>query len=171
MLIHHARKMYDADPLFTVTGSTGLTGAVDGIWVLDKDKRTENKAVLTISNRDTKGFCFKLQLDEDTCKWQYIGDVHEEEQDDRERLVMAINRLFSENDISTTAEWKGNATTLCAALHKIDDRLSISERTIKGKLNKRDLQDLLKKKYGIAYKYQEFGRNIILTKSSAEVQA
>ena len=84
---------------------------------------------------------------------------------------MAINRLFSENDVSTTAEWKGNATALCAALHKIDDRLSISERTIKGKLNQRDLQDLLKKRYGIAYKYQEFGRNIILMKLNSGVQA
>jgi len=168
MLIHHTRKMYDADQLFTVTGSTGLTGAVDGIWVLDKEKRAENKAILSILNRDTKGYAFKLQLDEDNCKWQFLGECENTEQDDKERLSLAINNLFTQNDINGTAEWKGNATALCTALHKIDDRLAITERTIKNKLNIKDLQDLLKNKYSISYKYQEFGRNIILTKSNAK---
>jgi len=168
MLIHHTRKMYDADPLFTVTGSTGLTGAVDGIWVLDKEKRAENKAVLSILNRDTKGYAFKLQLDEDNCKWQFLGECENTEQDDKERLSIAINSLFTQSDINGTTEWKGNATALCTALLKIDDRLSITERTIKNKLNTKDLQDLLKNKYSISYKYQEFGRNIILTKSNAK---
>ena len=168
MLIHHTRKMYDADPLFTVTGSTGLTGAVDGIWVLDKEKRAENKAVLSILNRDTKGYAFKLQLDEDNCKWQFLGECENTEQDDKERLALAINSLFVQNDINDTAEWKGNATALCTTLLKIDDRLSITERTIKNKLNIQDLQNLLKNKYSISYKYQEFGRNIILAKSNAK---
>ena len=128
LLIHHTRKLYDADPLFTVTGSTGLTGAVDGIWVLDKDKRTENSATLTISNRDTKGYAFKLKLDEDICKWQFISNVQEDEQDDRDRLAGAINGLFIRTDVTDTTEWKGNATALCTALHKIDDRLTIRRR-------------------------------------------
>ena len=167
MLIHHTRKMYDADPLFTVTGSTGLTGAVDGIWVLDKEKRAENKAILSVLNRDTKSYAFKLELDEDNCKWQFLGECEQAEQDEKEQLSQAINKLFTQNDLYGISEWKGNATALCTALHKIDDSLSITERTIKNKLNVRDLQDLLKKKFSIAYKYQEFGRNIILTKSAA----
>jgi RecA-family ATPase len=168
MLIHHTRKMYDADPLFTVTGSTGLTGAVDGIWVLDKEKRAENKAVLSILNRDTKGYAFKLELDEHNCKWQFLGECEDAEKDDIERLALAINALFTQIDIDRATEWKGNATALCTALSKIDDRLTITERTIKNKLNIKDLQDLLKNKYSISYKYQEFGRNIILTKSNAK---
>jgi len=168
MLIHHTRKMYDADPLFTVTGSTGLTGAVDGIWVLDKEKRAENKAILSILNRDTKGYAFKLELDEENCKWRFLGECEDTEKDDKEWLALAINGLFTQTDINGTAEWKGNATALCTALLKIDDRLSITERTIKNKLTIKDLQDLLKNKHSISYKYQEFGRNIILTKSSAK---
>jgi len=160
--------MYDADPLFTVTGSTGLTGAVDGIWVLDKEKRAENKAVLSILNRDTKGFAFKLELDEHNCKWKFLGECEDTETDDKERVALAINALFSHTDIDGAAEWKGNATALCTALLKTDDRLGITERTIKNKLNIKDLQDLLKNKYSISYKYQEFGRNIILTKLNAK---
>lgn len=40
LLIHHTRKMYDPDPLNTISGSTGLIGAVDGVFVLEKGKRT-----------------------------------------------------------------------------------------------------------------------------------
>jgi len=68
LLVHHTRKMYDPDPLNTVSGSTGLIGAVDGAFVLVKDKRTSNKAKLIISNRDTESFCFDLRFDPDICR-------------------------------------------------------------------------------------------------------
>jgi len=45
LLVHHTRKMYDPDPLNTVSGSTGLIGAVDGAFVLMKDKRTGTKSL------------------------------------------------------------------------------------------------------------------------------
>ena len=53
MLIHHTRKMYDPDLLNTISGSTGLIGAVDSVLVLEKPKRTGSEAELTIANRDT----------------------------------------------------------------------------------------------------------------------
>lgn len=81
LLVHHTRKMSDADPLNTLSGSTGLVGSVDGIWVLEKERRTENKAKLTIANRDTEGFCFKVEFDKDNCKWNFLGD-YEKSQDD-----------------------------------------------------------------------------------------
>ena len=65
MLIHHTRKMYDPDPLNTISGSTGLIGAVDGVLVLEKSKRTGSEAKLTIANRDTEGFCFTLLFDKE----------------------------------------------------------------------------------------------------------
>ena len=67
LLIHHTRKMYDSDPLNTLSGSTGLVGSVDGVWVLEKEKRTGNKGKLTIANRDTEGFCFKVEFDKKDC--------------------------------------------------------------------------------------------------------
>jgi|GEM_PF-2672099 len=131
MLIHHTRKMYDADPLFTVTGSTGLTGAVDGIWVLDKEKRADNKAVLSILNRDTKGYAFKLQLDEVICKWQFLGECEQSEQDDKERLAVAINKLFTQNDLHEAEEWKGNATALWTK--RVKDKSLVG--TVKERIN------------------------------------
>jgi len=56
LLVHHTRKASDPDPLNTISGSTGLVGAVDGVFVLDKASRTANIARLTIANHDTEGF-------------------------------------------------------------------------------------------------------------------
>jgi RecA-family ATPase len=44
MLIHHLRKQADDDPINMISGTTGLTGAVDGIYVLKKEKRTGSTA-------------------------------------------------------------------------------------------------------------------------------
>lgn len=38
VLIHHLRKQHDSDPLNMVSGTTGITGAVDSSFVLGKDK-------------------------------------------------------------------------------------------------------------------------------------
>jgi len=43
LLVHHTRKMYDSDPLNTVSGSTGLIGAVDGAFVLMKESAQATK--------------------------------------------------------------------------------------------------------------------------------
>ena len=67
LLIHHTRKMYDPDPLNTLSGSTGLVGSVDGVFVLEKAKRVGSRAKLTIANRDTESYCFKLEFDSDKC--------------------------------------------------------------------------------------------------------
>ncbi|MCL1863471.1 MAG: helicase RepA family protein [Defluviitaleaceae bacterium] len=74
LLIHHTRKLSDDDPLNTLSGSMGLVGASDGVFVLEKEKRTGTKAKLTIANRDTQGFCFMLELATETCKWQFLGN-------------------------------------------------------------------------------------------------
>ncbi len=84
LLVHHTRKMYDPDPLNTLSGSTGLVGAVDGVWVLEKEKRTEGKGKLTIANRDTEGHCFNVEFDKENCRWNFLGAEEEfrENEDD-----------------------------------------------------------------------------------------
>ena len=52
VLVHHLRKMPDSDPFNMVSGTTGIIGAVDGLYILDKDNRTDNKARLHITGRD-----------------------------------------------------------------------------------------------------------------------
>ncbi len=139
LLVHHTRKMFDPDPLNTLSGSTGLVGAVDGVWVLEKEARVGSKAKLTIANRDTEGYCFNLDFEKENCKWSYIGDVVSEEDKEADFCVL-IDDFVGEY-------WQGTATNLCEELKKINSNFEMSALSITKKLNSMD--KVLKAKYKI----------------------
>lgn len=139
VLIHHTRKMYDPDPLNTLSGSTGLVGSVDGIWVLEKEARVEGKANLTIVNRDTKEYCFNLSFENENCKWFFIGH-HEKEESEEEIFCNLINKFLDKT-------FKGTATELCNELKKVDENFEYSNYTITKKI--KSLKASLKFKFNI----------------------
>ena len=140
LLIHHTRKMNDKDPLNTLSGSTGLTGAVDGVFVLQKEKRIGNKAVLTIVNRDTEDFCFNLEFNKENCTWAFRGTRNENDsklEESNEDLESAKNEwLCLLVDDFLENEWTGTATELANALNDIDggSNTCISHLNIKRQL-------------------------------------
>ena len=133
LLIHHTKKLSDDDPLNMLSGSMGLIGATDGVFVLEKETRTGNTAKLTIANRDTEGFCFKLELDPETCKWQFLGNYDdslyktETDEEKDEQLLLLIDNFLK-------YEWSGTATELCAALNEIDPASELTHLNITKKL-------------------------------------
>ena len=74
LLVHHLRKMGDKDPINKLSGSTGIAGAVDAIFVLEKNERTENGATLYASGRDIRDRKLALEMNPDTCAWILISD-------------------------------------------------------------------------------------------------
>jgi RecA-family ATPase len=70
LLIHHLRKAPDSDPFNMVSGSTGIIGAVDSIYVLEKAKRIENGAILHVTGRDMEDMQIKLEFDRDPPVWK-----------------------------------------------------------------------------------------------------
>jgi len=127
LLIHHTRKMSDNDPLNTLSGSMGLVGSVDGVFVLEKDTRTGQDAKLTIANRDTEGFCFKLRFDPEHCKWGFVGNDSqqpEEKPDENDEWLLLLVDEFLDDT------WSGTATELCDALKTIDPEADLAPRTI-----------------------------------------
>jgi len=141
LLIHHTRKMYDPDPLNTLSGSTGLIGSVDGVFVLEKDKRTSHKAKLTIANRDTEGYCFKLEFDPDKCKWLFIGNDTDTPEVD-EPFCLLIADLMKDKDT-----WRGTPTELAEALKSIAPDCGATHLTITKELN--NYSGLFKEKYAL----------------------
>jgi len=133
LLVHHTRKLKDDDPLNTLSGSMGLVGSVDGVFVLEKDTRTGQDAKLTIANRDTEGFCFKLRFDPDNCKWVFMGNYDAmaekkaEQSEKDEWLFLLVDDWLKD-------EWTGTATELCSALKEIDPDAEIAPNTITKKL-------------------------------------
>ena len=74
LLVHHLRKMGDKDPINKLSGSTGIAGAVDAIYILEKDERTESCATLYASGRDIRDRKMKLELVPNTCTWELLAD-------------------------------------------------------------------------------------------------
>jgi len=157
LLVHHTRKMNDEnDPINNISGSTGLTGATDGNWVLEKVKRTENHAKLTIDNRDTEGFCFDLKFNPDTCHWEYVGNNTGVDNAD-EDIAMLVND-FLQN------EWQGTATELCKALRALDTKANITPTNLSKQLRRIDKH--LQKEYSINTSFKKSGsvKKITLTR-------
>ena len=74
LLIHHLRKLYDDDPMNMISGSTGLSGAADSTFVLQKSSRLANIASLHCTGRDIPDRTLKLELGEDDHIWKLIED-------------------------------------------------------------------------------------------------
>ena len=52
LLVHHTRKQQVDDKYDRISGTNGLLGAADGAFILEKEKRTGDTAVLEVSGRD-----------------------------------------------------------------------------------------------------------------------
>lgn len=77
IVVHHLRQMPAADPLDEISGSTGLTGVVDGVLVLKRD-RGEADACLYATGRDIEEEMeLALQWDPNLASWTLLGDAEE----------------------------------------------------------------------------------------------
>lgn len=74
LLVHHLRKQGDRDPINRLSGTTGIGGAVDAIFVLDKDERNQNLAKLICTGRDIEHRELELRFDKDACVWEMLSD-------------------------------------------------------------------------------------------------
>ena len=74
LLIHHLRKLHDDDPMNMISGSTGLSGAADSAFVLQKNARSANAASLHCTGRDVPDRTLKLELGEEDHVWKLLAD-------------------------------------------------------------------------------------------------
>lgn len=82
MVVHHTRKMADEDIMNTVSGSSGITGSADSIWVLKRASRGVGDATLTVTGRDVEFRELKLALRD--CRWNLIERTSDEELEERD---------------------------------------------------------------------------------------
>src|SRR5262249_41253029 len=72
VIIHHLRKAESDDVFDTISGTLGLTGAVDTIMVM---KREANGVILAAKGRDLEEFSKALAFDRDTATCKIIGEA------------------------------------------------------------------------------------------------
>ena len=75
LLVHHLRKMNDSDPVNRLSGSSGISGAVDAVYILDKPMRSGHRATLTASGRDIRDRKIELEMNPQSCIWTLISDT------------------------------------------------------------------------------------------------
>ncbi len=157
LLVHHLRKKPDSDPINMVSGSTGLIGAVDSIYVLEKAKRVENKARLHITGRDVEDKIIELEFDRNSSTWQFVKYIKGDEE-------IYIDLFFAmKNLLKTENPFKGTATELFDRLKFIDNDLDYKPNIITRIINQNILT--LENTYRIKCQYKRTNkrREICLT--------
>jgi hypothetical protein len=90
VVVHHTRKMTAADPLDEISGSTGLTGGVDGVLVLKRD-RGKADAVLHVDGRDIEEPAeYALKWDAETAGWTIVGDAEEHRTSEIRKAILEV---------------------------------------------------------------------------------
>ena len=141
LLVHHLRKMPDSDPFNMVSGSTGLIGAVDCLYVLEKDSRTDNKARLHVTGRDIEDMQLMLEFDREKTVWRFVSFLNS-----TERKEDALASSLSEF-IAGHGEFTGTATELADALKEYDE-IDIAPNILTRTLKER--AETLRKHNGLA---------------------
>ena len=109
LLIHHLRKQSASDPFDQISGSTGLMGASDTSWVMQR-KRMSQTASILVTGRDMDNKT--LRLHEENCVW-----ILDEEESTEQIVAKAVpSYLWKVADyIDSVGNWQGTATELLSA--------------------------------------------------------
>ena len=111
LLVHHLRKQGDSDPFNKLTGTTGIVGAVDTAFVLDKSRRNADSATLYCTGRDVEDRQLELRFSKEEFVWKMLGDSME----NREMLLPKEMELLAD------------AVELQPKLYQMIERLATAE--------------------------------------------
>lgn len=102
VVLHHLSKRENDDPFRRMSGSVGITGAADGLIVLDR-KRNKDDAILHITGRDIGSEEYSLQWDRELWSWRLIGKAEDVvEVNTRDQILKLLgerNDWFAPRDV------------------------------------------------------------------------
>lgn len=126
LVVHHTRKMESSDSFDMISGTNGLLGAADGAFVMQKEKRTENKAVLEAAGRDQQDQRLQLNFNREKCVWELVKAETELWKEPEDPVLKAIAGILS----GDKPEWKGTASELLGLLPDVDMAPNILTRKL-----------------------------------------
>ena len=136
LLVHHLRKMNDdADVYNKISGSTGIMGVADTIWIIDKKNRTDENAMLHMTGRDIEEKEIVVRFDKSTHEWCLVGTAEEEEEKRRRReyednlLVRTIKCLIA----NPPYQWSGTVSDLLKAIYDVTEQTYQASHAAVGK--------------------------------------
>ena len=161
LIVHHTRKMESEDSFDMISGTNGLLGAADGAFILQKKKRTDTNAVLSVVGRDQQDQELLLQFDHEKCVWKLIKAETEVWRTPPDPVLLSVSKLVT----PLSPEWRGTPSELHAQLADVPLLTHVLTRHLNANA------DLLYNDYGILYKTKRSHANriIILTFEKAKV--
>ena len=112
LIVHHTRKQPAGDSFEMISGTTGLLGCADGALLMQKEKRTDDTAILDVVGRDQQDQRLYLTKDKEHLTWTL-------ERMETELWVEPPDPVLEAVAAFITVErpfWCGTATELAAAL-------------------------------------------------------
>ncbi|MDE6020887.1 MAG: hypothetical protein K2H01_07840 [Ruminococcus sp.] len=134
-----------------ISGSNGIMGAVDTAYIITKDKRTDNKAVLHITGRDVDEISIAMHFNKIVCHWEFDGSL-EKVQAEEKRLEYLDNPIVKtiKHILETDKQWKGTASELLnIGKDFIGIPISVSAQSLSKSINK--FENNLKEYDGITH--------------------
>ena len=110
VVVHHTRKTPGADPLEEVSGSFGLSGGVDGVLVMRRERGSRD-AALHVTGRDVEEEAeLALRWDAALVRWTLLGDAEEHRRSEERKQIIAklgeVGEPMSATDIAVEIEKK-----------------------------------------------------------------
>ena len=130
LLVHHLRKQGDSYPLNKLSGTTGISGAMDAVFILDRSKRNTNYATLFCTGRDIENREIELQLKKETCEWELKSDTLEEP-----ALALPEEIMLFIEMMKRLQSFDGGNTELADLFNSFSGK-SISAKALKQLMNK-----------------------------------
>ena len=160
LIVHHTRKQQADDKFDRISGTNGLLGAADGGLLLEKEKRTSNKATLDVLGRDQQDLRFYLVRDEEHLLWNIEKTEEEPWKDPPDPMLEKINEFL----LNEKGVWTGSAAELNLALD-LNMPLNILTKKLNIQVGK------LRNEFQIEYEntHSRNGSRIVLRKVITEV--
>ena len=112
LLVHHTRKQQADDKFDRISGTNGLLGAADGAFILEKEKRTGDTAILEVSGRDQPEQKLILRKNMERLVWELERAETELWQVPPDPILEKVASMLTDSG----QEWIGSPTELTAAL-------------------------------------------------------
>lgn len=153
MFVHHLRKVKDInDPFNDISGSTGIAGAADTMFILSRSRNDKNASLL-VSGRDINYQEFLLNFE--NCKWQ-LDKIKTTAEIEQEQIPTFILKLC--DFIIQQSEWTGTATDLITAMGDTETPPNVVSKYL-GRFANTYLAT-----HGIIYKTKKSGKRYIYLK-------
>lgn len=153
LLVHHLRKQGDRDPVNKLSGTTGISGAVDAVYVLDKKERSQNTALLICTGRDVEYRELELRFSKERCVWDLISDSAENPE-----VMLPPEPISFLEYMKEAKRFSGGNTELAEALN-VYTRGTVVPKRLKQMMNcwREQLREL-----GIAFRsYRSNGQRLV----------